>query len=105
MQLSAIQFEIYKKFVLVSLLHYGQVVGLPKATASSVIRTLRSMATVYGDFAAAYNGHDVNAVHKYALKFSSLNCFRFAELHVEVFKKDRVLQFVFCSFKCCRISV
>jgi len=74
--LSAIMVECYKKYVLVSLLHYGQVLQVPKYTSSIVQRHLKSTCPQYQEFANAYSTNSTDEVHKVAGE------------HMESFKKD-----------------
>jgi len=74
--LSAIMVECYKKFVLVSLLHTGQVAAVPKYTSSVVQRHLKGTCPQYQEFANAYSTNSTDEVHKVAGE------------HHEVFQKD-----------------
>jgi len=64
--LSAIMVESYKKYVLVSLLHTGQVAPVPKYTSSIVQRHLKSTCPQYQEFANAYGTNSTDEVHKVA---------------------------------------
>lgn len=64
--LSAVMVECYKKYVLVSLLHTGQVAQLPKYTSSIVQRHLKGACPQYQEFANAYGTNSTDEVHKVA---------------------------------------
>ncbi|KAL2918758.1 hypothetical protein HK105_201592 [Polyrhizophydium stewartii] len=51
---SAIQIESYKRLVLVSLLLKGEMTALPKSVAPIVLRSCRSQAAAYLEFASAF---------------------------------------------------
>jgi len=74
--LSAVMVECYKKYVLISLLHYGQVQPVPKYTSSIVQRHLKGTCPQYQEFANAYSTNSTDEVHKVAGE------------HHEAFKKD-----------------
>ncbi|KAH3745763.1 COP9 signalosome complex subunit 3 [Pelomyxa schiedti] len=75
-QLSAIQLEIYKKFILVSLIS-GESPTLSKALGANALHVAKALATDYIEFATAFSTQDVDAVHRYA------------ETHIDAFKKDK----------------
>lgn len=58
--------ETYKKYVLVSLLHSGQVKPMPKNTASVVQRHLKTLCPQYQEFANAFSTNSTDEVHKVA---------------------------------------
>jgi len=74
--LSAIMVECYKKYVLVSLLHAGQVAAVPKYTSSIVQRHLKGTCPQYQEFANAYSTNSTDEVHKVAAE------------HHDAFQKD-----------------
>jgi len=63
---SAIMVEAYKKYVLVSLLHHGQLKPVPKHTPSIVQKHLKSLCQSYQDFANAYSTNNTDELHKVA---------------------------------------
>jgi len=75
--LSAIMVESYKKYVLVSLLQYGQLNPVPKYTSSIVQRHLKSTCPQYQEFANAFATGSLDEVQKVATE------------HTEVFTKDK----------------
>jgi len=62
--LSAIMVEAYKKYVLVSLLVYGQVPPIPKYTSTIVQRHLKTSCHQYSEFAAAFSTHSHDELDK-----------------------------------------
>ncbi|KAK8969083.1 COP9 signalosome complex subunit 3 [Platanthera guangdongensis] len=52
--INAIAIEAYKKYILVSLIHQGQIPTFPKYTASSAQRSLKSYAQCYVELANCY---------------------------------------------------
>nr|CAG8451303.1 10051_t:CDS:10 [Entrophospora candida] len=73
---SQIQLEAYKKFVLISLLLHGNIVPLPKYTASIVFRSIKNQCQPYQDYASAF---EALSVKKLRIEFNK---------SIEVFKKD-----------------
>lgn len=80
--LSAITIETYKKYVLVSLIHNGQVSPFPKYTPSVYQRYLKTCTQDYFDLANSFNSRNIND-----LKLCVAN-------HEEVFKNDSNLGLV-----------
>ena len=74
---SAIMLEAYKKYVLVALLVHGQLPGVPKYVSMLVQRHLKAAAAPYHELAAAYASRSTDELH------------RVAQLHLEVFQRDR----------------
>jgi len=74
--LSLVMVECYKKYLLVSLLHYGEVQSAPKYTSSIVQRHLKSTCPQYQEFVNAYSTNSTDEVHK------------IAQEHAEAFQKD-----------------
>ncbi|KAG6548598.1 hypothetical protein Mapa_010087 [Marchantia paleacea] len=74
--LNAITIAAYKKFVLVCLIHNGQVPPFPKYTPSVVQRNLKSCAQDYFDLANLYNSRNIMDVK------------RCVNAHEDVFKND-----------------
>lgn len=74
--LSAIVLEAYKKYVLVSLIVDGKQPSLPKRTATQVARGLKSLASIYDQFAQLYAKYELSATA------------RAIELNQELFKAD-----------------
>jgi len=74
--LSAIMVESYKKFVLVSLILYGQVQPFPKYTSSVVQRHIKTTCLQYQELANAYSTFNSDELHK------------LADSHWEFFRKD-----------------
>jgi len=62
--LSAIMVEAYKKFVLVSLIVYGQVAAIPKYTSSVVGRHIKNATVPYQELANAYSTHSTEDLQK-----------------------------------------
>lgn len=62
--LSAIMVEAYKKFVLVSLIVYGQVAPIPKYTSSVVHRHIKNATAPYQELANAYSTHSTEDLQK-----------------------------------------
>jgi len=80
--LSAIMVESYKKYILLSLLVHGKVSSLPRHTSAVVQRYHKTAFPQYQEFATAFGTSSTDDLHKVA------------ELHAEVFKKDRNLGLV-----------
>lgn len=74
--------EAYKKYILASLIAYGQVDSSPRHTTTAVLRHIKQLCTPYEELATAYSTHSTNDVHK---------C---AEVNHEVFTKDGNFGFV-----------
>mmetsp|Transcript_9243 Transcript_9243/g.22923 ORF Transcript_9243/g.22923 Transcript_9243/m.22923 type:complete len:237 (+) Transcript_9243:96-806(+) len=64
--------EIYKKYVLVSLIVHGEVVALPKYTTSMLQRMLKGCCGPYHDVAAAFAHHKVDDVKVSLAKHQAL---------------------------------
>jgi COP9 signalosome complex subunit 3 len=75
--LSAVMVESYKKYVLLSLLVYGQIQPLPKYTSGIIQRHLKTLTTPYHEFANAFSTYSTDEIHKVATT------------HAEVFSKDK----------------
>ncbi|KAG0345226.1 COP9 signalosome complex subunit 3 [Podila humilis] len=60
---SAIQVEAYKKFVLTNILQNGRLPILPKYTATSVQRAIKSQCGAYQEFATAYEKKANSAIN------------------------------------------
>ncbi|XP_020578950.1 COP9 signalosome complex subunit 3 [Phalaenopsis equestris] len=80
--INAIAIEAYKKYILVALIHLGQILLLPKYTASTLLRSLKSYAQPYVDLATCYATG----------KFSDLEAF--IQTNMEKFKSDNNLGLV-----------
>ncbi|PKU75684.1 COP9 signalosome complex subunit 3 [Dendrobium catenatum] len=80
--INAIAIEAYKKYILVALIHLGQIPSLPKYTASTVLRSLKSYAQLYVGLASSYATG----------KFSELEAF--IQTNVEKFQTDNNLGLV-----------
>ncbi|XP_020672830.2 COP9 signalosome complex subunit 3-like, partial [Dendrobium catenatum] len=80
--INAIAIEAYKKYILVALIHLGQIPSLPKYTASTVLRSLKSYAQPYVGLASSYATG----------KFSELEAF--IQTNVEKFQTDNNLGLV-----------
>lgn len=61
---SAIMVEAYKKYVLASLIHLGEIRPLPKYTSQSVMRLVKQLCTPYEELAAAFSTHSIEDVAK-----------------------------------------
>jgi len=61
---SAIMVESYKKLVLCSLIHRGQVDSLPKFTNPSVTRVIKQYCQVYEELATAFSTHSIEDFNK-----------------------------------------
>jgi len=61
---SAIMVEAYKKLVLVSLIHKGEVGNLPKQTNQSVVRILKTICNPYEELATAYSTRSLEDLGK-----------------------------------------
>jgi COP9 signalosome complex subunit 3 len=55
MMASAIMVEAYKKYVLVCLIAKGEVPALPRSTAQSVLRVVKTLSSAYDELATAYS--------------------------------------------------
>lgn len=80
--LTAITVEAYKKFVLVSLIHTGQVPAFPKYTPAVVQRNLKSCTQPYIDLANNYSTGKISALETYV------------NMNTEKFKNDSNLGLV-----------
>ncbi|ERN10194.1 hypothetical protein AMTR_s00171p00017320 [Amborella trichopoda] len=74
--LNTVAVEAYKKYILVSLIHTGQVLPFPKYTSSVAQRSLKTYAQAYIDLANSYATGKISEVEK---------CL---ETHVDKFKLD-----------------
>jgi len=73
---SAIMAEAYKKYILVSLIHRGELAPLPRYTNTQIIRMFKQVCTAYEDFQNSFATRSILDLHKVA------------ENHGEVFIKD-----------------
>jgi len=73
---SAVMVEAYKKYVLISLIEHGEVVGLPKYTNGSVTRICKQFCAPYDDLATSFSTRSVEDVGKVA------------DTRAEIFMKD-----------------
>jgi len=64
MMTSAIMVEAYRKLVLVSLIHKGEVGNLPKCTNQSVTRVLKQFCTPYEELSTAFTTHSIEDLNK-----------------------------------------
>lgn len=80
--LNAIAIEAYKKYILVSLIHNGQVPSFPKYTSSVAQRSLKSYAQPYVDLANSYSTGKISELE---------SCL---ETNMEKFKSDNNLGLV-----------
>jgi len=73
---SAIMAEAYKKYVLVSLIHRGELAQLPRYTNQQIVRLFKQIAAPYEDFATSFSTRSVIDLHKVG------------ENNAEIFMKD-----------------
>lgn len=77
--LNAITVEAYKKYVLISLIHNGQVPSFPKYTSATVQRNLKNHTQVYVDLSTCYGNGNYSELETFiqsnAEKFQSDNNF------------------------------
>lgn len=71
-KISAIQVAAYKKFVLVSLIHEGQVRALPKYTAQVVEKVCKTQSQPYLNLLKAFNETDLQLFHDNATTSSPI---------------------------------
>ncbi|PKU85160.1 COP9 signalosome complex subunit 3 [Dendrobium catenatum] len=95
--INAIAIEAYKKYILVALIHLGQIPSLPKYTASTVLRSLKSYAQHLTEVSSGFMfflWHPyVGLASSYATgKFSELEAF--IQTNVEKFQTDNNLGLV-----------
>lgn len=74
--ISAIMVEAYKKYVLISLCHKGELGNLPRYTNSSLVRLFKQLCPGYEEFLTSFQTRSVEDLHKVA------------ENHAEHFIKD-----------------
>jgi len=74
--ISAIMVEAYKKYVLISLCHKGELGNLPRYTNSSLVRLFKQLCPGYEEFLTSFQTRSVEDLHKVA------------ENHAEHFSKD-----------------
>jgi len=74
--LSAVMFEAYKKYILVSLILRGEVPNLPRYSHTSLVRVFKQMYPAYDEFTNSFATRSVEDLHKVA------------ENHAEHFNKD-----------------
>jgi COP9 signalosome complex subunit 3 len=75
--ISAIMVEAYKKYILVSLCHKGEVPTLPRYTHASLVRVFKQMFPAYEEFMNSFATRSVEDLSKVA------------ENHAEQFTKDK----------------
>jgi len=63
---SAIMVEAYKKYILVSLCHKGEVGQLPKYTNTSLVRLLKQLCSPYEEFSTSFSTRSVEDLNKVA---------------------------------------
>jgi len=73
---SAIMAEAYKKYILVSLIHRGELAPLPRYTNTQIVRMFKQICTPYEDFQNSFSTRSVLDLHKVA------------ENHYEALAKD-----------------
>jgi len=61
---SAIMSEAYKKYILVSLIHRGELAQLPRYTNPQILRLFKQIASPYEDFATSFSTRSVLDLHK-----------------------------------------
>lgn len=61
---SAIQVDAYKKYVLVSLIHKGEVPQLPRTTSQQVSRACKQLAGAYEELATSFQTRSYEDAHK-----------------------------------------
>jgi len=64
--ISSIMIEAYKKYVLVSLCHKGEVGNLPRYTNSSLVRLFKQLCPGYEEFVNSFSTRSVEDLHKVA---------------------------------------
>ncbi|CAO3691217.1 unnamed protein product [Rhizopus stolonifer] len=70
--ISAIQIAAYKKYILISLIHEGQVKSLPKYTASSVEKVCKGQSLPYQQLAEAFKDTNIQAFQNTASQSSNI---------------------------------
>jgi len=61
---SAIMVEAYKKYVLVSLIHRGEVGQLPRYTNSQLVRLFKQICPAYEELATSFSTRSLHDLHK-----------------------------------------